>query len=85
MYQNLRMLFLGLMTLSLFSCNSLYDGDFELEDTERTFAVPIAFGSLNIQDVIDRAEGDASIRIDGLGRITALYSGEILRDNASKI
>lgn len=85
MYNNLKVLVGGLMMLTMFSCNSLYDGDFELEDSERTLAVPIAYGSLSIQDVVDRAEGDASIRIDGLGRITALYSGEILRDNASKI
>lgn len=74
-----------LLTVLVSSCNSLYEGGFELEDSERTFALPLAYGSLNIQDIVDRAEGDASIRIDGDGRITALYSGEILRDNASKI
>ncbi len=74
-----------LSMIFVMSCNSLYDGDFELEDSERTVAVPLAYGSLSIQDIVDRAEGDASIRIDNQGHITALYSGEILRDNASKI
>ena len=74
-----------LALLNLPSCNSLYSGDFELEESERTVALPLAYGTLSIQDIVDRAEGDATIRIDGQGHITALYSGEILRDNASKI
>ena len=67
------------------SCSSYFDDTYELATDTKSLAVPIAFGKITLQDIIDRAKGDTKLRIDGDGRITALYSGEILRDNASKI
>lgn len=75
-----------LLALILFIPSCSYIGeDFELADNEISLAAPIAYGTLTIQDIVDRAQGDASLRIDGEGRITALYSGEILRQNSSKV
>ncbi|MBK8699577.1 MAG: hypothetical protein IPN29_08545 [Saprospiraceae bacterium] len=78
-------LYLGACLLLFYSCSSFFGDEFELAQETRDIALPLAYGSLSIQDVIDRAEGDASLRLDGDGRVTALYSGEILRDNANKI
>ncbi len=76
---------LGLTALTLLSSCSYIGEDFALADNVVSVAVPIAYGTLNIQDVVDRAQGDATLRLDGDGKITALYSGELLRENATKI
>ena len=60
-------------------------GEYELKEESRSLAVPLAHGTLNLEDITDRAEGLASLRFDGEGKVTAMYSGNVLRDNASKI
>jgi hypothetical protein len=70
--------------LLISSCSYLGD-DIEIASNTKSLAVPIAYGNLSLDDVIDRAQGDAKLRIDGQGRVTALYSGEILRENSTKI
>lgn len=60
-------------------------GDYELKEESRSIAVPLANGILDLGDITDRAEGLASLRFDGEGKVTAMYSGNVLRDNAAKI
>ncbi len=70
--------------VGFYSCS--YQGEeFSLGDDAIEVAIPVAYGKLTINDIIDKAQGDASLRIDGEGKLTALYSGELLRENSTKI
>jgi hypothetical protein len=64
----------------LYSCGKL-----TIEGDDRTIAIPIAQGKVSLQDLIDRSESKASLKIDSDGKLTAYYEGEILRENSAKI
>jgi hypothetical protein len=61
------------------------DDSIELVNADRIVAVPLAYGQLNLQDAIERSDNSASIKVDNLGRLTAYYSSEVLRENSAKV
>jgi hypothetical protein len=76
-------LFYSLFLVFIISC-SPYE-DISIKGEDRSLAVPIAYGNLTLQDLIDRSTNKASIRVDQDGKLTAYYEGEVLRENSSKI
>jgi hypothetical protein len=61
------------------------DDSIELVNVDRVVAVPLAYGQLSLQDAIERSDNAASIKVDNLGRLTAFYSSEVLRENSAKV
>ena len=71
--------------LFLLSCNKYED----LSDlnfvTDQEFAIPLIDSKISILDVADQAGGNVSVRIDADGRVTVLYNGELVRNQASDV
>lgn len=80
----LRYFLFALAVIIITSCSFL-DEEYELAKNDRQLAVPIAYGNITLSDVIERSKGFANIKIDGEGKITLLYKGELLRENSTKI
>ncbi|MFM2392516.1 MAG: hypothetical protein RLZZ546_493 [Bacteroidota bacterium] len=78
-------LILILVAVVLISSCSFLNEEYELSKNDRQLAVPIAYGNITLSDVIERSKGFANIKVDGDGKITLLYKGELLRENSTKI
>jgi hypothetical protein len=77
-----------LMLLAGFILESCADFDFTTNETDDpyTLAVPLINSKLTIQKVGDLLDStNASLFIDNQGKVTAKYSGEVIRQNASAI
>jgi hypothetical protein len=57
----------------------------EFVESDKVVAIPLVYGTLNLQDAIERSNNFATIKVDNQGKLTAYYSSEVLRENSTKI
>jgi hypothetical protein len=60
-------------------------GEIQLSETNRNLAISIAYGTLDMNELTDLGSENTKLNVDEAGRITLVYTGEVLRENANKI
>jgi hypothetical protein len=70
---------------SISSCDYGSDiTDLKLENQDLSLAIPIINTKININELSENDQ-NSSLRIEPDGKITAIYNGELIRDNASSL
>ena len=73
-----------LLILVASSCSD-FPSDVKFDNQEQSFAIPIINTSLSVKEITDKLSGKASVSLDGEGRVTAVYSGNLIGFNSVSI
>lgn len=77
---------LPVLALLLFSCLDIdKDTDFGLGDSEYELALPLVNTKVTVGRLAAESKGNTGLRIDGEGKVTVVYNGEVLRKNSAAI
>jgi hypothetical protein len=83
-YHRLICLFI-IITFTVLSCTDGLTDEYKIKFGGQEVAVPLAYGKLGINTAIENTNAKNQLLIGPDGKVTAVYTGEVLRQNASQI